>query len=63
MDEQPGHDKLMKTADVAKLFGVTPRAVQKWAKEGILRRVTLPGRTYSLGYLESEVKQLLTSKA
>lgn len=63
MDEHSDKVKLLKTADVAALFGVTPRAVQKWAKEGILRRVTLPGRTYSLGYLESEVKQLLTSKA
>lgn len=62
MDTQPA-DRLLKTAEVAALLRVTPRAIQKWARQDILRPIKLPGRKNPLGYLESEVLKLLKPEA
>lgn len=55
--------KLLTAAEVAAIMRVTTRAVHKWAKQGILRPVRLPGRQRAIGYLESEIRALLTAGA
>jgi len=51
--------RILTRAEVAKRFGRTLRFVDKLAVEGTLRRVTLPGRQRSCGYLEQDVEKLL----
>ena len=55
--------KLLTVSEVAAIMRVTTRAVQKWAQQGILRPVRLPGRQRAIGYLESEIRNLLTAEA
>ena len=59
--EQP-QDRIMKRNEVAALFGVSARAIDKLAKEGTLRRIVFPNRTRSGGFLKSEVMQVLNNK-
>lgn len=54
--------RLLTPAEVAEIMRVTTRAVHKWAKQGILRPVRLPGRQRALGFLESEIRNLLTAE-
>lgn len=61
--EQAGtRDRLLTCAEVAEIMRVTTRAIHKWAKQGILRPVRLPGRQRALGFLESEIRSLLTAE-
>jgi len=55
--------RILTRAEVAKRFGRTLRFVDKLACEGTLRRVTLPGRKRSCGYLEKDVEELLHGAA
>ena len=55
-------DSLLTRSEVAAIMRVTTRAVYLWSQQGILRPVRLPGRKHNLGYLASEVRNLLTGK-
>jgi hypothetical protein len=37
----------------------SPRYVHRLAKEGVLRRVRLPGRRRGIGFLQADVERLL----
>ena len=50
---------IMRREEVAKLAGRTLRAVDKWAEQGLLKRVKLPGRKKAIGFRESDVRALL----
>lgn len=54
-----GEDRIIPRKAVASLFNRTTRAVDKWAREGLLTRVKLPGRKRSVGFRESEVIALM----
>jgi hypothetical protein len=41
---------------------VTPRSVNNWVAQGILRPVRLPGRQRARGYLASDVGRILESR-
>lgn len=65
------HEELMAPADpmriikrdgVAKLYGISKIRVDQLAAMGILRKVTLPGLSRSLGFVESEVRELLLKR-
>ena len=56
-------EKLLTRAEVASILRVTPRAVNKWARQGSLRPVRLPARKTALGYLASDISNILTRKA
>lgn len=62
-DPQDGCEKLMTRNEVANRCRVTPRAVNKWAKQGILKPIRLPGRKQALGYRASDIETLLTPRA
>ncbi len=52
---------LMTRKEVAKTLRVSERAVNKWAHEGILRPVRLPGRKHAIGYKRSEIEALVNA--
>lgn len=51
--------RVIKRAEVAQRFGVSMRAVDKMATDGILPRVTLPKHSRSIGFRESDVNDLI----
>ena len=53
---------LLTRDEVAAILRVTPRAVNKFAAQGILPQVRLPGRRNALGYLDCDVNALITTR-
>ena len=53
---------LLTRDEVAAILRVTPRAVNKFAAQGILPQVRLPGRKNALGYLDRDVHALITTR-
>ena len=53
---------LLTRVEVAAILRVTPRAVNKFAAQGILPQVRLPGRKNALGYLDRDVHALITTR-
>ena len=51
--------RILTRAEVAKRFDRSLRFVDKLAAEGVLQRVTLPGRVRACGYREADVERLL----
>lgn len=54
--------RIMKRGEVAALFGISRIRVDQLAAKGILRKVTLPGLSRSLGFIEAEVRELLVRR-
>ena len=52
-------DRILRRAQVAKQFNVSLGAVDLWGKQGILKRIKLPGRTRAAGFRESDVAALV----
>lgn len=57
VDLQP--DRILRRAQVAKQFNVSLGAIDLWGKQGILKRIKLPGRTRAAGFRESDVAVLV----
>ena len=51
--------RLLRRGEVAKRLSVTTRAVDEWARTGILKRVHLPGRVRGAGFRESDIQALI----
>jgi hypothetical protein len=51
--------RVLTRAEVAKRFNRSKRFVDKLAAEGVLKRVTLPGRMRACGLRETDVEELL----
>jgi len=54
--------RVLSRADVAERLGLSLRAVDKLASEGVLRRIIYPGRKRGRGFSEKEVNQLITDR-
>ena len=54
--------RLIRRADAARRLGCSLRAVDNWTRAGILRKVTLPGRTRAAGFRESDIVALIDGK-
>ena len=54
---------ILTRAEVAKRFDRALRFVDKLAAEGVLQRVTLPGRVRACGYREADVERLMCGVA
>lgn len=52
-------DRILRRSEVADRFDRTTRAIDKWARQGLLTRVKLPGRKRAVGFRESEVEALM----
>jgi excisionase family DNA binding protein len=46
VSDPPGTPEFLSTGEVARLFGVSPSAVARWARTGSLRAVRTPGGHY-----------------
>jgi hypothetical protein len=55
-------ERILRRGEVAKRFNVCIRAVDGWARDGILQKVCLPGRTRCAGFRESDVAALIAGK-
>lgn len=53
-DGDPG-DELLTRARVARLFGVSPSTVTRWARRGLLRAVRTPGGHYRFPAREARI--------
>lgn len=52
--------RVLRIKAVAQQIGQTPRSIHQLCKEGLLQKVSFPGRTRSAGVLESSVNALLS---
>ena len=51
--------RILTRRDVAQRFHRSPRFVDRLATEGIIHRVTLPGRKRTCGFLSEEVERVM----
>jgi hypothetical protein len=54
--------RLLRRADVARRLACCLRVVDRLAADGKLKRIKLPGRSRSAGFLESDVNELLMGR-
>jgi len=54
--------RLIRRAEAARRLGCSLRSVDKWARDGMLRKVGLPGRTRKAGFRESDVVALIEAR-
>ena len=56
---KPTEKRILRRHEVARRMSVGMRTVDKWAKEGIIRKMKLPGRKRACGFLSSEIDTLM----
>ena len=56
---KPVEKRILRRHEVAHRMAVGIRTVDKWAKEGIIRKMKLPGHKRSCGFLSSEIDALM----
>ena len=56
---KPAEPRLLRRNEVARRLGRSLRCVDKLAREGLLTRVKLPGRTRAVGFREADVCRLI----
>jgi len=54
--------RILDRAEVAKRLSTSPRTVDRLARQGVLQRVTLPGRKRAAGFREQEVTALVEGR-
>ncbi len=61
-DREPGQpaDRLLRPAEVARILGRSVRSVHMLARDGVLRKVSFPGRARAAGFRQSDVLALLS---
>lgn len=52
-------DVLLSRAEVAKKLRVSKVTVSQWARKGIIRRMTVPGRKKAVGYSQNDVFRII----
>jgi len=55
-------DRVIRRKQVADLFGVCVKTIDKWRRYGVLTPVIMPGRSKCIGYRESDVNSLMSIK-
>ena len=61
VNEAEGPFMILKRQEVARMFRVCPQRVDQLARAGVINRVTLPGSSRALGYLESDIVALISN--
>lgn len=54
------NDKLLRASDVAEIFGVDPKTVTRWAKQGKLPSVRTPGGHHR--FFESVIRRIIADQ-
>ena len=57
--QAPSESRILRRREVARRFGVSVRAIDNWARQGILERVKLPGRARAVGFRLADVERLI----
>lgn len=62
--EYDARDKLLRPSEVAEIFGVDPKTVQRWAKEGKISSVKTPGghRRFFWSHIRQIIKENSSEK-
>lgn len=58
----PPESRLIRRAEAARRLGVSLRAVDNWARAGILSKVKLPGRVRCCGFRAADVDALIEGR-
>lgn len=58
----PEPPRLVRRAEAARRLAVSLRAVDAWARAGILHKVRLPGRVRAIGLAEADVAAIIRGK-
>jgi hypothetical protein len=56
-------DKILRRSQVAQMLARSPRAVDMLARQGLLKKIKLPGRTRCAGFRASAVNSFLETAA
>ena len=56
----PEERRIIRRAEAARRLGVSLRAIDTWAAQGILRKIKLPRRTRACGFSSTEIERLAT---
>lgn len=56
-------DRLLSRNEVASILRITIRTVNNWVTQGHLNPVRIPNRRRALGYRNSDIQNILKSKA
>ena len=54
--------RLIRRAEAARRMGCSLRAIDTWARAGILRKVKLPGRTRAAGFRERDLVAVIEGR-
>lgn len=54
--------RVMRTKEVARLFGVTTVTLRDWARNGVLVPVYGPGKKLRMGYTEESVRAVIAQR-
>ena len=57
-ENAPAPDKILTRAEVAARFQKSTRAVDSWARRGLLHKVVIPGLSRAVGFRASDVEGL-----
>lgn len=55
--------RILRRAEVAKRMGCSLRMVDRMASEGMIQKVTLPGRKRACGFRLADIERLLTTES
>lgn len=55
-------EQVLRRKETAKRFGVTVKAVDQWARAGILMPIRLPGKSRAIGFRESQINDVIAGR-
>jgi hypothetical protein len=58
----PPEPRLVRRAEAARRLSVSLRAIDNWARAGILRKVKLPGRVRACGFRADEIDAVIRGR-
>lgn len=53
-------ERILRRAEAARRLGCSLRAIDTWARTGIIQKVRLPGRTRAAGFRECDIAALIS---
>jgi predicted DNA-binding transcriptional regulator AlpA len=58
----PAPERIIRRRETAQRLGCSLRAIDTWAKQGLLAKIKLPGRVRSAGFRERDIIALIQSR-
>jgi hypothetical protein len=60
---QQNVERIRRRADAAERFSVSTRTMDRWAKQGVLAKIKLPGHSRASGFREADLTALIAGRA